>query len=279
MTWEVMYPSPPPRPGAADERVGRAERALRGVDRLAPDFRRIHAVGALLPQECIAITTHAFASIQFHTTQRVPAYEDWLESSRLEGAYRYHRQFLQHLQRHGGERRWVLKAPGHLFALDALLAVYPDACLVQTHRDPLKVVASIASHGVALRAAFSDAVDPRDVAHDWSARWAKALERTLRTRDALCAPGRVLDLGYQEIVRDPIAAVRTLYAHAQLELGAAAEARMRAFLAANPQERHGAHRYTLEQFGLDREAEADRYATYCRRFGLEREDGKPHATS
>ena len=185
-------------------------------------------------------------------------------------------QFLQHLHRLGAALG--AEGAGHLFALDALLAVYPDACLVQTHRDPLKVVASIASHGVVLRAAFSDAVDPREVAHDWSARWAKALERTLRRRDALCAPGRVLDLRYEKILRDPIAAVRTLYAHAQLELGAPAEARMRAFLAANPQERHGAHRYTLELFGLDREVEADRYAAYCRRFGLEREDEKPSAT-
>ena len=94
----------------------------------------------------------------------------------------------------------------------------------------------------------------------------------------MSAPGRVLDLRYEEILRDPIAAVRTIYAHAELELRRAAEARMRAFLAANPQERHGAHRYTLQQFGLDREVEADRYAAYCRRFRLEREDEKPRAT-
>jgi hypothetical protein len=271
MTWEVMYPSPPPRADAADERVARAERALRWVDRLAPDFKRIHALGAMLPQECIAITTHAFASIQFHTTQRVPGYEDWLEASHPEGAYRCHRAFLQHLQRHGGERRWVLKAPGHLFGLEALLAVYPDACLVQTHRDPLKVIASIASHGVVLRAAFSDAVDPGEVAHDWSVRWANALERTLCTRDALCSPGRFLDLHYAQILREPIAAVRAIYAHADMELHAAAEARMRAFLVANPQERHGVHRYKLAQFGLDRDAEERRYAVYCRRFALEPE--------
>jgi hypothetical protein len=275
LTWEVMYPSPPPRSAdAADGRVARTERALRWLDRLAPDFKRIHPVGALLPQECIAIAAHSFASIQFHTTQRVPSYEDWLEGRRMDDAYRCHREFLQQLQRHGSARRWVLKAPGHLFALDALLAVYPDACLVQTHRDPLRVVGSIASHGVVLRAAFSDAVDPREVARDWSARWAHALASALRVRDAPATSPRFLDLHYEQIVRDPVAAVRAIYAHAEMELGTEAERRMRAFLAANPQDRHGPHRYTLEQYGLDRDEEAGRYAGYCTRFGIEREPAR-----
>jgi len=169
----------------------------------------------------------------------------------------------------------VLKAPGHLFGLDALLAVYPDACLVQTHRDPLKVVGSIASHGVVLRAAFSDAVAAHEVALDWSVRWARALDQALRVRDAICTPGRVLDLRYEEIVRDPVGAVRAVYTHAGMELRAEAETCMRAFLAANRQEQHGLHRYDLEQFGLEREEEAQRYAAYSRRFALDPESDAP----
>jgi hypothetical protein len=274
-TWEVMHPSPPPMPGAVrDHRIARTARALRWVDRLAPDFKRIHPYDALLPQECIAITTHAFASIQFHTTQHVPAYQDWLERTRPVEAYRCHRRFLQHLQRHDGGRRWVLKAPGHLFALDALLAVYPDACIVQTHRDPLRVVASIASHALVLRSAFSDDVDANAVARDWSMRWAGALAHGLRVRDADArATGRWLDLHYAEVLRDPVAAVAKVYAHAGLELRPAARAAMETFLAANPQSRHGTHRYTLGQFGLDRDEERARFASYCARFGIAEEGG------
>jgi hypothetical protein len=279
LTWEVMFPAPAPRtlPGRADPRIARAQRALRWVERLAPDFKRIHPVGADLPQECIAITTHAFASIEFHTTQRVPGYQDWLERTGMRDAYRCHREFLQHLQRHDRGRRWVLKAPGHLFALDALLEEYPDAVIVQTHRDPLRVVGSIASHGVVLREAFSDDVDPNEVARDWSARWAHALTRALEARDAdPHAADRFLDLRYEDIARDPVAAVRAIYAHAEHALTPQAEGRMRAYLADNPQDRHGVHRYTLEQFGLDPATEAARYAGYRRRFAIEPE-GAPDA--
>jgi hypothetical protein len=271
LTWEVMFPSPAPRAaqGRADPRIARTQRALRWLERLAPDFKRIHPVGAELPQECIAITTHAFASIQFHTTQRVPAYQDWLERTGMREAYRCHREFLQHLQRHDPGRRWVLKAPGHLFALDALLAEYPDAVIVQTHRDPLRVVGSIASHGVVLRAAFSEDVDPHEVASDWSARWARALMRALAARDAdPQAARRFLDLRYADVVRDPLAAVRAIYAHAEHALTPQAEASMRAYLAANPRDRHGVHRYGLEEFGLDPALESARYDAYCRRFAI-----------
>ena len=79
---------------------------------------------------------------------RARATTRWLvHEADMAPAYRWHRRFLQHLQsRHPGER-WVLKSPGHLWCLDALLAEYPDAVLVQTHRDPLKVIASVARAG------------------------------------------------------------------------------------------------------------------------------------
>jgi hypothetical protein len=136
-------------------------------------------------------------------------------------------------------------------------------------------VASIASHGVVLRAAFSDAVDPAEVARDWSTRWSNALSSALRVRDASGASKRFLDLHYTEVVRDPIAAVRAIYAHADMELRPEAERRMRAFMAANPQDRHGLHRYTLAEYGLDPAEEANRYDAYCRRFQIEREATRP----
>lgn len=280
LAWEVMLPSPPPARATfeVDERIIAARRRLCWVHRLAPGFRRIHPLGARLPQECIAITAHAFASIQFHTTHAVASYQDWLESSDQGHAYRWHRRFLQHLQWRCPGERWVLKAPGHLFALEALLDSYPDACVVHAHRDPLAVAASIASHGVTLRRAFSDRVAAEAVAADWSRRWAAALARALAVRDAGRIPAtRVLDLHYAEIVRDPLAAVARIYHSFGMTLSESAELRMRRFLAENPQDQHGRHVYSLEEFGLERSCVEARFGDYRRRFGITAEKWRPDA--
>ena len=147
---------------------------LAWANRLAPQFRKIHPIAHDLPQECIAITAQVFMSIQFHTTHDVPSYEDWFERESQQLAYAFHRRLLQHLQARQPGKRWVLKAPGHLLALDALLAQYPDARIIQTHRDPLRVMASMASHATVLRQAFSDRARPNEIAADWSDRWARA---------------------------------------------------------------------------------------------------------
>src|SRR5690606_1306045 len=121
-------------------------------------------------------------------------------------AYDFHLRFLQHLDARRPGKRWVLKAPGHLFGLDALLERYPDAKIVQTHRDPLRVMASMASHATVLRRAFSDRADPAAIAADWTRRWADALDRFLSVRD-LAPAGQFLDVSYEDIEHAPIAAI------------------------------------------------------------------------
>lgn len=145
--WEVMYPSPPPTRATdeTDPRIARAVKQLRWLDWLAPDFKAIHPVGAQLPLECIAIMSASFLAARFQTTYNLPTYEAWLATQDMRPAYAFHRRFLQHLQWHAPGARWVLKAPSHVFSFDALLDTYPDARIVQTHRDPVTAVASVAS--------------------------------------------------------------------------------------------------------------------------------------
>ena len=267
-TWEVMYPAA----DAADAREvararARTDARLAWANRLAPEFVRIHPIGADLPQECIAIQAQVFASIQFHTTHDVPSYEDWFEREGQALSYDFHYRFLQHLQAQDTRNRWVLKAPGHLFGLGALLARYPDARIVQTHRDPLRVMASMASHATVLRRAFSDAADPRRIAADWTERWSRALETSLDVR-AAARPEQFLDVGYGDLVREPLAVVERVYAYLGWTLSDETRARMQAFLASNPKDKHGAHRYTLEQFGLDGDRLAARFRGYCAQFAI-----------
>ncbi len=271
MTWETMYPSPPPRKATydRDRRIGVTRRQIGWLHRLAPDFRRIHPVGAQLPQECLVLHSLTFESFQFETMFDVPSYQSWLEAQDLHHSYEGHRWFLQHLQSRCAGDRWVLKAPAHLYGLPALFATYPDAGVVMTHRSPLEVVGSVASLTVVLRSAFSDSVDARAVGREMTERWARGMTKALADRDDGCAPARqFFDVDYRELVRDPIGVVRRIYSHFEIEWDALAEKHMRDFLAHNPKDKHGKHQYTLEQFGLDADGERERYRTYSERFGL-----------
>jgi len=271
LNWETLHPSPPPEWATheSDRRIDRADREIRWFSLMAPEFRKIHPVGARLPEECVVILSHSFLSFQFSSTYFVPSYQSWLEQQDLCPAYRFHRQFLQHLQWRCGSDRWVLKAPPHLPGLRALLSTYPDANVILTHRDPLEVVASVASLHTVLRQTFSDAVDLLAVGPEVTLMLADDIRRGLQARDEGRVPAeRFLDVTYTALVHDPLATVRRIYAHFDLPLTPATEARMQRFLAEHPQDEHGRHEYSLEQFGLDADTERERYGRYRERFGL-----------
>ena len=270
-TWEMLRPSPPPE-GATyetDPRIATTERDLRWFHRLAPEFRTIHPVGARLPEECVVILSHSFLSSQFCSMFVVPSYQAWMREQSLASAYQLHRRFLQQLQwRYGGER-WVLKAPAHLSALRELCEVYPDVGVIMTHREPLEVLPSEASLHTVLRRSFTDTVDPAAIGREVTELTAEELSVGLQARDAGCAPpDRFLDVRYRELVKDPIASVRRIYTHFDLPFTTTAEARMRHYLAATPKDKHGAHLYSLAQFGLNEAEERERYRTYRERFLL-----------
>jgi len=271
MTWEVMHPWPPPERATfdSDPRIATVERHFQGVDKILPGFKTMHPMGARLPQECVALTAHDFASMIYHTTHNIPSYQAWLDAADLRWVYASHYRQLQYLQWRCQGERWVLKSPGHLWALDALLAVYPDARIVQTHRDPLKVVASLTSLISLLRSMATDRVDPFAIGADWTQRLAAGLHRTMDARrNGLLRDEQVFDLHFHEFVGNEIAMVSRIYTFFDMEFTREAETRMRTFLAVNPKDKHGAHRYTLAQAGLDEATERRRYASYQERFGI-----------
>jgi len=269
MTWEVMHVHPAPERATyeTDPRIAAVEKHLSGVDRLIPNFKSMHPMGSQLPQECVAMTAHDFASMVFTTTHTLPTYQAWLDRHELGWVYASHRRQLQYLQWHCPAERWVLKSPGHLWTLDALLAEYPDARIVQTHRDPLRVIASLASLVALLRSMSSDAIDRIAIGREWTERLAAGLHHAMRVRAARPADAvPVFDMHFQEFIRDEIGMVRRIYTHFDLELTPDAEGRMRRFLAANPKDKHGAHRYTLADAGLEVGEERARYREYAERY-------------
>jgi hypothetical protein len=262
-----------------EERVRRAERSLAGLRWLAPAFPRLHAVGAELPQECVSLMSLSFLSDQFDTMYNIPSYRAWFLQQDLSPAYEWHHRFLQHLQFGQRPRRWVLKAPAHMFALPALLAVYPDARFVQIHRAPLDAITSVSSLITILRRIFSEAVDPVEIGREAMRYWAATVTNFLAERDRL-ASDRVCDLPYEAIKRDPIEAVRCVYGHFGRSLTGETEKRMRQVLAAQSPNHVGFHRYEPAQFGLDAAEMAKFFAAYCARFHLpvqEKQAGEPLA--
>ena len=241
LTWEVMTPSPPTRDNE-QRRIQRATQSCNCLNWLAPTFRYVHAVGAELPQECVGLMTPSFMSDQFDTMYYVPSYRAWFFRQDLLPAYEYHRRFLQHLQSRHSARRWVLEKRRHTcLPCQRCFRSIPDALFVQTHRSPLKAMASVSSLITILRRVFSDAVDPQTVCREAIDYWSKTLERFLQERGRL-AEHRVCDVTYAEIRRDPLVAVRRIYAHFGWSLSRKVEQRMRRALANQPEERYKLHR-------------------------------------
>jgi hypothetical protein len=166
----------------------------------------------------------------------------------------------------------VLKAPSHLWALDALQDVYPDARIVWTHRDPLAVVASMTSLMATLLWLRSDRVDSAAIGKSAVRSVGFMLKRAMALRDeARLPPERICDVRYQDFLADPIAAVAGVYSHFGLSLDGEAEARMRAYLAARPKHRHGEHAWRFDRTGLDLEEARRRFQAYRERFGVRAE--------
>jgi hypothetical protein len=275
--WEALHPLPPdPERGTSEASlVARAEQWLERLYVLAPGFRAIHGASARGPEECDALLQNSFASQHFDDMFRAVAYSAWLNAAPLTDEYGYYARQLGVLTgEEDAGRRWVLKSPSHLGYLDTLLGTFPGAVVVHCHRRPSEAVASYASLVQAVRAPYTEALSLPEVGAHALRRCAIATERALAARDGQGSdlasraggPDPFVDVGYRDLVAAPLAVVRRLYARLDRELESPAEAAMTAWLADNPQHKHGRHRYSLEQFGLTPDAVTERLGDYAARF-------------
>ena len=268
--WQTIYPDP--RHPAAGRGAGpeQVDRQIGFFRRLVPELDQLHPLDAHRPQECTEITAHVFRSLRFDSTHDVPSYRRWLAGSGHIAAYRFHQRFLRHLQRQTGPGRWVLKSPDHVFALDALRLVYPEARLVFVHRDPLKVLPSVARLTQVLRTPFARSVDPlrvgRQISLDWAAGAARIIEAS-RTWPA----AQLFHVQYRALTADPLGSVAALYRHFDLDLAPAAIERMASLIARAPRGGYGINSYRFADFGLDPQTERARYRDYMASFGIEPE--------
>jgi hypothetical protein len=265
--WQTIYPYPPLR--GRDARVARVARQLRAFERLAPEFRALHPLDATSPQECSEITAHVFRSLRFDTTYHIPSYRRWIDHDSHLPAYRFHRRFLQHLQHQAPGGRWVVKCPEHLFALDAIRTVYPDARLVFVHRDPVKVLLSVAKLTEVLRRPFSRRVDPYEIGRQESRRWLEGTRRMVAAvGDDAGLPEPIHHVQHEALVADPIGTVTAMYRHFGQEPGPALIGGIKQYVRQRPSGGYGPRAYRFEDHGLEAATEREKFRGYTERFGI-----------
>jgi hypothetical protein len=270
--WEVRFPCPAPERAtyASDPRIAHAEDEIQLWNQAVPEYAAMHELGARIPVEDIQITTPTFVSDELMGRHVVPSYAAWYASADKAPAFRFHRQFLQHLQSRNAAQRWVLKSPSWLGLLPVLFGEYPDARVVITHRDPLRVLPSVVSILYSTAYVRSDAVDAETFKGWFSPEACSALlEGMSAFRDRRgAAPEQFCDVRYADLMRAPVETLARIYAHFGLALSRDVGERVRAYLAAKPRGKHGAHRYSFDQLGHDASAERARFRGYQERYGV-----------
>jgi hypothetical protein len=275
LTWEITYPSPPPQTATfeTDPRIAQTEAGFPPMDFRREKFKAMHPMGAQLSQECVVIMGDAMCTPLFHNQFRVTSYQDWVDDKAdFAKVYDFHHKQLQHLQSGHQLDRWVLKTGAHMWGLEHLLATYPDARIVFTHRDPVKSLTSYASLTALVHEMGSDHVDKFEVARDWNRRLKAKLERTIAVRAAKDYPDAVFyDMKFSDFVRDQFAVVEKIYAAFDLPMSDEGAARMKWFIADNPQGKHGIHRYEAHEYGIDPAVVRRDFRPYIERFDLKPE--------
>lgn len=280
--WEMFVPTPPPchpdqRAVADVERYQRVVKMLDAVYSIVPEVAEIHPMQAGDADECHGILQHTFVNEVFVVQLHIPSYFDFILSlgrERMREVYAYHKQLMQVITARYTGDHLVLKWPGHLLQLDALLDVYPDACIIQTHRDPVEFVPSTCSlfaHGRATRA---ESVDLRAVGNETVRLLREAMQRSMRVRAEQPAE-RFFDLRYSDLMKDPIGTVQGIYEYFGFPFEPEFASNMKAWLAKNKSPT--SHKYSLEQFGLSRADLVHEFADYCEQFGVSVNSGRPRA--
>jgi hypothetical protein len=272
--WEAFDAVPPPAltaPADGDPRIGVARVEMDALYAASPEFKAIHYESAEGPTECVTVLAGDYRSMQYETLANLPAYGEWSDRCDHATAYAHHRRTLQVLQSQA-PGRWVLKSPVHNLALADLLGTYPDATLVVTHRDPARVVVSLANLVRVLSGLGTDV--------DWNAylgrRWRRLvglmLQRQGDVRDRLgeAAPnaGRFVDLDYGALAADPVGTVVGLYDRLGWPVTDTARQGMERYARDNPQHRHGTSDYRAADFGLVPQDLADEFAAYRDRYDV-----------
>lgn len=269
--WEVMFPLPRLAGAEMDRkwRIFKAEFCLWWFRRFAPQADAVYPMRAHTPHECVGIHSHTFLSEEFVSTFDIPTYQNFLNSAEMRPVFAWQKRFLQHLDLEYPGKRWILKSPDHVSHLEELFSVFPDALIVQTHRNPVEVVKSLAELTLVLRGLYGPPGDLEIIRDREAQRLAEHTECLLRFRDRHPElANRFIDEDYTRFVANPLATVRRIYE--RLEAPLPEEAALRMERLALLRSRYRGHRASAEPGSLNLKSsmEIEVFKRYCARFGL-----------
>lgn len=257
--WMLMRPAAPL--DAEDRRRVLAEQSLARSQKAIPGMDAIHPIRADWPDECLWLCAQTGLTEAHLVSFDVPRYVEHFLASDHREAMAYHRRQLQVMQWQQPGQHWVLKAPGHMFRMRALLEVYPDARIVHTHRDPLSVLPSQTSLAEMASGSAPGPLDLGKLGEQSADLWWTGIDRMLDAREQL-PPEQVVDVHFDELMDDPARVVAGIYEHFGMPVPEDSRARVEGFIAEQPRNKAGVHRYTLERYGLTPDGVRKRYARY-----------------
>ena len=263
--WEWAHYSPPPRPVPLDDpRITAMDAAMTSSG--ASAMRVMHPVGPVQPLECGPLLECSFRSTMFNMDLRLAPYLEWYLQSDSTPAYELHRRWLEHFQLHHNPTHWVLKIQEHMYHAPELQSVYPDAMLVQPHRDPATVIASIASLIATLRRRTFIEIDPAALGQEMLHLWGSGLTKFMEFRDAN-PQVRVCDVRYRDIVNDPVGTVKLICSFFELDWTDSTADRVAQWWTENPPDKDGIHHYSLDDWDLTETVVNDYFAAYRAAYG------------
>jgi hypothetical protein len=268
LTWEGIFPDPlyDLAPGEEDPRLVAMRERYEKARAKGLGFDAIHFVRPDGPEECVLLQSHAFCDLQLGVEILMEPYGEWFHQQDLRWMYSYYADLLRLLDWQRPGERWLLKSPAHLWGLDVLVEMFPDVCVIWTHRNPAEILASYCSMMEALMS------NREHVDRDWLGaavleNLALSLERGMRAREQ-AGPSRFVDVDYRTFVSAPLSAVGEIYEKFDLPFDDETKQAMSNYIESNPRGKHGAHKYSLEDYGLSPAKVADRLADYLHRFDV-----------
>ncbi len=265
--WESGSPVPPPETATehTDERIAATEAGLAMMNEAFPLMQTMYHSEATTATECQDLMGMSFRTVHFDGSARVPSYMEWVVDCDMRATYEYHRRVLRLLQWHCPPRLWHLKTPVHMFALDALLEIYPNARFLWSHRDPAEVLGSVCSLIHYTRSWSSDRDDAAVMGTEMTERWWEATRRAMDVRDRI-GDERFADIAFSALQTDPVAIMESSYARVGLEFSDSSRAAVADWAAGHEPGSHGTHGYALADFGIDAAAVRERFAPYIAAF-------------